>query len=107
MDALLYYARAVNNRLLVGLGAIGAQQAAATEQTVAAIYQLLDHVATYPDYGIIYRASDMILAAHSDAGFNNDSKARSRAGANIFLSEDKPTPKRNEAVLAIAQIIKL
>ena len=54
MDALLYYARAVNNRLLVGISAIGAQQVAATEQTVAAIYQLLDHVATYPDYGIIY-----------------------------------------------------
>ena len=107
MDALLYYARAVNNRLLVGISAIGTQQVAATEQTVAAIDQLLDHVATYPDYEIIYRASDMILAAHSDTGLNNDSKARSRAGADIFLSEDEPTPKRNGAVLAIAQIMKL
>ena len=80
---------------------------AATEQTVAAIDQLLDHVATYPDYEIIYRASDMILAAHSDTGLSNDSKARSRAGADIFLSEDKPTPKQNGAVLAISQIIKL
>ena len=107
MDAPLYYARVVNNRILVGISAIGAQQVAATEQTVAAIDQLLDHVATYPDYEIIYRASDMILAAHSDTGLNNDSKARSRAGADIFLSEDEPTPKRNGAVLAIAQIMKL
>ena len=44
--ALLYYARAVNNRLLVGMSAIGSQQAAATEQTALAIDQILDYVAT-------------------------------------------------------------
>ena len=104
--ALLYYARAVHNRLLVGLSAIGPQQAAATEQTAAAIDQILDYVATYPNDGITYRASDMILAAHSDAGFNNESKARSRAGAHIFLSENDPTPEWNGPILTIAQIIK-
>ena len=44
--ALLYYAREVHNRLLVGLGAIGAQQAAATEKTAASINKILDYVAT-------------------------------------------------------------
>ena len=48
----------------------------------------------------------MVLAAHSDAGFNNEYKARSRAGAHIFLSEDDPSPKWNGPVLTIAQIIK-
>ena len=48
----------------------------------------------------------MILAAHSDAGFLNESKARSRAGAHIFLSENDPKPKLNGPVLKIAQIIK-
>ena len=48
----------------------------------------------------------MVLAAHSDAGFNNESKARSRAGVHIFLSENDPTPKWNGAILTIAQIIK-
>ena len=37
VGALLYYARAYHNRLIVGLSAIGAQQASATEQTAAAI----------------------------------------------------------------------
>ena len=86
VGALLYYALVVNNRLLMGLRVIGAKQKAATEQTAAVIDQLLDHVATYPDDGIIYQANNMIMAAHSDTGFNNDSKARSRAGDHIFLS---------------------
>jgi hypothetical protein len=48
----------------------------------------------------------MVLAAHSDAGFNNESKGRSRAGAHIFLSEEDPEPRWNGPILTIAQIIK-
>ena len=48
----------------------------------------------------------MILAAHSDAGFHNESKGRSRSGAHIFLSEDDPIPRWNVPILAIAQVIK-
>jgi hypothetical protein len=96
----------VDNKLLVALNAIGMQQSAATQQTQQAIDQLLDYVATYPNDGIIYRSSEMVLAAHLDAGFNNESKGRSRAGAHIFLSEDEPEPKWNGPILTIAQIIK-
>ena len=69
---LLYVGRAVNNKLLVALSTIGAQQAAATEETKAAIEKLLDYVATSPDDDILFRKSDMILAAHADAGFLNE-----------------------------------
>ena len=62
--------------------------------------------ATYPNDGITYRASDMVLAAHSDAGFLNESKARSRVDGLIFLSEDDPIPRFNGPILGIAQIIK-
>ena len=48
----------------------------------------------------------MLLAGHADAGFLNESKSRSRAGAHIFLSEDTPTPAFNGPVLTIAEIIK-
>ena len=67
------------------LSAIGSQQAAATEDTSAEIEQLLDYVATYPNDGILLRKSDMILETHADAGLLNKSRARSRAGAHIFL----------------------
>ena len=48
----------------------------------------------------------MVLSAHSNATYLNVSKARSRAGAHIMLSEDVPIPKYNRPVLTIAQIIK-
>ena len=47
----------------------------------------------------------MILAAHSDAGFHNESKGRSQAGAHIFLSEDEPIPRWNGPILYITQVI--
>ena len=106
VGALLYVGRAVNNKFLVALSAIGAQQASATEDTVEAIEQLLDYVATYPNDGILIRKSDMILEAHADAGFLNESIARSRAGTHIFLSENEPKPKLNGPILTISQIIK-
>ena len=104
--ALLWIGRAVNNKLLVALSAIGSQQASAIEATNKAIHQLLDYYATYPDDGILYRASDMVLARQANAGFNNETKARSRAGAHIFLSENESIPRWNGPVLTIGQIMK-
>ena len=92
VGALLYYVRAVDNKLLVGLSAILSQQAAATQRTNESIDQIMDYCATYPSYGILYCSSDMFLCAHSDAGFHNESKGRSRAGAHIFLSENDVMP---------------
>ena len=103
---LLWVGRSINNKLLVALRAIGSQQASATEETNKAINQLLYYCATYPDDGILYRASDMILAGHLDAGFNNETKARSRAGAHIFLSGNEAISRWNGPVLTIAQIMK-
>ena len=94
-------------KILVALSAIGAQQYAATNLTEHAASQILDYCSAYPNDGIIYRSSDMILCAHSDYGFHNKSKGRSRAGAHIFLSEDRPMPKWNGPVLTLASIIKL
>ena len=48
----------------------------------------------------------MILTAHSDTGFHNESKGRSRSGAHIFLYEDDPIPRWNGPILSIAQVIK-
>ncbi len=85
VDSLLYYARAVDNKLLVALSAIAACQAKPTIVTKIAVNHLLDYVATYPNDGIVYRASNMILCAHADAGFLNETNSRSRAGL-IYIS---------------------
>ena len=92
----------MDDKLLVGLSSIGAQHAAATERTNEAINQLLDYSATCPANGILYRSRDMVLCAHSDTGFHNKRKGRSRAGAHVFLSENYPMPRRNGPVLNLA-----
>jgi hypothetical protein len=102
----LYYTRAVNKKLLIALIAIAARQAKATVATEHAMDLLLNYVATYLNDGIVYPASNMILCAHADAGFLNKTNSCCRAGAHIYLSEDDPFPRFNDAILSIAQIIK-
>jgi hypothetical protein len=106
VGSLLYYARAVDNKFLVALSAIASHQAYASVATEQAVHLLLDYVATYPADGIVYRSRDMILCAHADARFLNETNSCSRAGAHIFLSENDLFPRFNGAVLSIAQIIK-
>jgi hypothetical protein len=68
--------------------------------------QLLDYLATYPDNGTTYHADYMILSAHANVGFHNESKGCSQAGARIFISKTNPFPKHNSPVLSISQIMK-
>ena len=106
VGALLYYGRAVDNKLIVGLSSVGYQQAEATVDTAAAMYQLLDYVATYPHNSITYRSSDMILAAHADASDQNERLPCSRVGYCILLSENNPLTSFNGPILTISSIIK-
>ena len=71
----MYNARAVDNKLLAALNAIAACQSKATIHTEQLVHTLLDYVATYPNDGIVYRASDMVLYAHADAGYLNETKS--------------------------------
>ena len=71
----LYYAQSVDNKLLGIISAISSKQASATENTLVTVNQILDYVATHPDNGITYKASTMILAAHSDASYLSESKS--------------------------------
>ena len=96
----------MDNKLLIGLSAIGSQQAAATQFTNDAINKIMYYCATYPAFGILYCSSDMVLCAHSDTGLHNESKGRSRAGAHIFVSENDAIPRWNISVLTLAKIMK-
>jgi hypothetical protein len=68
VGALLYYGRAIDRKIMTAVSSFASQQAAATEDTEAKIIQLLNYCATHPDATICYRASDVILNIHSDAG---------------------------------------
>jgi len=104
--SLLYYARAVDSKLLCTISTISAQQASATQNTLTAVHQLLDYMATYPSDGVTFKASNMILAAHSDASYLSETKSRSRAGAHIFLSNNDPIPQSNGPILAVSSILR-
>ncbi len=67
IGVFLYYARAVDCTMLPALGSLASQQAKPTENTMHKIRQFLDYAACHQDAVVTYRASDMILAAHSDA----------------------------------------
>jgi hypothetical protein len=88
IGTLLYYARAVDNTMLVALGTLSSAQSTGTEATMEAVTQLLNYCATHPDAAIRYSASEMILHVHSDASYLSSSNARSRVGGFFFLSSD-------------------
>ncbi len=54
-----------------------------------------------------YRASDMVLAIHSYAGYVSEEGARSWAGGHHFLSENLANPSNNGAIYNEASIIKI
>jgi hypothetical protein len=105
VGTLLYYSRAVDPTMLVALNAIATQRASPTEWTMDRVRQLMDYASSQEEAVLTYHASDMVLAIHSDAGYLNESKSRSRAGGHFFLSSDVQNPPNNGAVLTIAQII--
>ena len=73
VGTLLWYDRDINSKLLVSLNTIGSQLAVTTEDTNAAITidQLLDYITTYPNDGIAYRNSSMLLTGNVDNRFLN------------------------------------
>ncbi len=76
------------------------------QKTMTNVKQLLDYISTQEEVIITYRASDMILSVHSNAGYCNNKKAQSQAGGHFYLSNNNPTPPNNGAILTVATIIK-
>ncbi len=103
---LLYYGRAVDTTILPVLSSIATDQAAPTERTMLKVKQLLDHCASQEEAIITYNASKMVPAVHSDMGYANEKRARSRVGGRFFLSSNDPDPPNNGAILTNATIIK-
>ena len=106
---LLFYARAIDNNLLMGLNTIASQQENAMTRTSALLTHLLNFCATYPDAILTFNASDMILHIHTYASFLSKPKAKIRAGGYFFLSDfpDDPTKAMHNApIYLLCQILK-
>jgi hypothetical protein len=115
IGTLLFYARAIDNTMLVALNALASQQAAPTQTTMDHIVHLLNYAATYPDATVRFRASSMVLWVHSDASYLSEPPAKSRYGGFFYLSDKAPTigpktgdpqPTLNGPILAVTHILK-
>ena len=60
--------QAIDGTLLTSLSAIASKQSSPNEDMLNRTKHFLDYMVTQEDAVLTYRASDMILAAHSDSG---------------------------------------
>ena len=99
----------MDTTILVALGTIAEQQAIATQTTSKCVKHLLDYCHIHLDSKLRYHASDMILCIHSDASYNSEAKARSRAGGHFYLGNTtsvRPTMHNNGAILNTSTIMR-
>ncbi len=89
-----YYARGVDGTLLTPISALTAQQAKLTQGTMKRVQHFLNYAATQEPAVTTYRASDMVLAIHSNSGYLSEEGARSQAGGHHFLSENIANPSK-------------
>ncbi len=75
----LFLARAVDGGLLPALSSLASQQANLIEKTMELCKKFLDFMATQEEAILTYRASEMVLAIHSDAPYLSEPKACSQA----------------------------
>jgi hypothetical protein len=110
IGTFLFYARAVDNTMLVALGTLAAAaQTRGTEKTMEATQQLLNYAATHPDAAVRFHKSNMILYCHSDASYLSERKARSRVGGFFYLgNKDEPevVAKPNGPIHIESKILK-
>eukprot|EP00804_Cyclotella_cryptica_P012930 CCRYP_002289-RA/>CCRYP_002289-RA protein AED:0.24 eAED:0.24 QI:0/0/0/1/0.5/0.33/3/0/1110 len=109
VGALLYYARAVDNTILLSLSAIASEQAHPTQLTHTNCQQLLDYCALHPHAVVRFKASDMVLNIHSDASYLSESNARSRIAGHFFLGSvpiDNTPITLNGAIYDFCGILK-
>ena len=92
--------------MLALISALSTQQAKPMQTTMRWVQHFLNYATTKKPIVTPYRASDMVLAVHSNAGYLNDEGARSRAGGHHFLSENDANPSNNGAIYNEASIIK-
>eukprot|EP00804_Cyclotella_cryptica_P016363 CCRYP_009915-RA/>CCRYP_009915-RA protein AED:0.19 eAED:0.12 QI:0/0/0/1/0/0/2/0/920 len=109
VGALLYYACAVDNTILLSLSAIASEQAHPTQLTQKRCQQLLDYCASHPDAVVRFQASDMVLNIHSDASYLSESNACSWNAGHFFLGSvpiDKTPITLNGAIYVFCGILK-
>jgi hypothetical protein len=86
-----WYLRVTDPTFMVWWSQLGSEQAHATKQTVDSVEYVLNYLYNYPDAHLVFYASDMKLHGESDAFYNSEPGATSRAGGTFFLGKRTET----------------
>jgi len=108
VGVILYYSRMVDPTMLTSVNKIASRQAKPTREVEEDAIRLLQYANTYPVAITVFRASDMKLRIVSDASYNSESIARSRAGGYHDLvknAEDPYLEAPNGAILCVSSLI--
>jgi hypothetical protein len=73
------------------------------EKMRATIKQLFDYCAMQEEAVLAYKASKMVLAVHSNAGYCNKKKLQSQVGGYFFLSNNNKFPPTTVQSLPLQQ----
>jgi hypothetical protein len=109
VGTFLYYARAVDYRLLPSLNEIATQESKPTQTTIDIVRRLLDFAHTYLNAKVRFYASDMILNVDTDAAYLVLPNAKSHVAAFYYLGSNTSAgqlPRLNGAILVECQTIK-
>ena len=90
--------------LLASLNSLATDISTADDTTIKNVNHILNYVATNPNAQILYKSSNMILRAHSDASYLCSPKAKSRGAACIFLGDES---LRNGAIQVLCKLYKI
>jgi hypothetical protein len=101
----MYLAQSVNGGLLPVLSSPASLQVNPTEKTMELCKQFLDYMATQEDAKLIYHASNMVLAIHSNASHLSKPKSCSCAGGHIIIAGKDIIAFNNGTVLNMLQMI--
>jgi hypothetical protein len=94
--------------MLVEVNKLSSKQTKPLVQVEEDAVQILRYAATWPTASLVYKKSDMKLRIHSDASYNSEPIARSRAGGYFdLISEDNDpyTEPVNGGILAVSVLL--
>jgi len=107
VGSILYYARAVDGRMLEAVSELSCLQSQPTVATMAKMERLLGYAAAHPDGQSVIYPSDMLLCVYSDASFNSRPKSQSVAGGYHFLGRSKSPDFLNSPILNVCSTIPI
>jgi hypothetical protein len=92
----LFLAQAVNRGLLPALRLLASKKTNPTKKTMTLCKKFLIYMASQDKEILTYRASDMVLAIHSNSSYLSEANARSRAGGHMFHQTGTTYPPTTE-----------